>query len=200
MRFHNALPVGTTATDLVLTLTEMLRKHGVVNKFVEFCGAGLSSMTAADRATLSNMAPEYGATASLFPVDARTLEYLRQTGRDEEHVALVERYAREQGMFRTDESETPVFSEILDLDLASIVPSVAGPRRPQDRVALPGVWDSFTAVYGGGGDDAPQRNGDLARLVEEGGNPAGRHRQPQPGAGGSRQRSQRQRTSPTARW
>jgi aconitate hydratase len=180
VRFHNALPVGTTATDLVLTLTEMLRKHGVVNKFVEFCGAGLSSMTAADRATLSNMAPEYGATASFFPVDARTLEYLRQTGREDEHVELVERYAREQGMFRTDESETPVFSETLDLDLASIVPSVAGPRRPQDRVALPGVWDSFTAVYGGGGDDRPQRNGDLARLVEEGGNPAGSTGNPKP--------------------
>ncbi|MBJ7594025.1 MAG: aconitate hydratase AcnA [Candidatus Dormibacteraeota bacterium] len=180
VRFHNALPVGTTATDLVLTLTEMLRKHGVVNKFVEFCGAGLSSMTAADRATLSNMAPEYGATASFFPVDARTLEYLRQTGREEEHVDLVERYCREQGMFRTDESETPLFSETLDLDLASIVPSVAGPRRPQDRVALPGVWDSFTAVYGGGGDDRPQRNGDLARLVEEGGNPAGATGNPQP--------------------
>ncbi len=180
VRFHNALPVGTTATDLVLTLTEMLRKHGVVNKFVEFCGAGLSSMTAADRATLSNMAPEYGATASFFPVDARTLEYLRQTGREEEHVELVERYCREQGMFRTDESETPLFSEILDLDLASIVPSVAGPRRPQDRVALPGVWDSFTAVYGGGGDDAPQRNGDLARLVQEGGNPEGATGNPNP--------------------
>ncbi len=180
VRFHNALPVGTTATDLVLTLTEMLRKHGVVNKFVEFCGAGLSSMTAADRATLSNMAPEYGATASFFPVDDRTLEYLRQTGREEEHVQLVERYTREQGMFRTDESETPLFSEVLDLDLASIVPSVAGPRRPQDRVALPGVWDSFTAVYGGGGDDRPQRDGELARLVEEGGNPAGATGNPKP--------------------
>ncbi|MDQ6856713.1 MAG: aconitate hydratase AcnA, partial [Candidatus Dormibacteraeota bacterium] len=180
VRFHNALPVGTTATDLVLTLTEMLRKHGVVNKFVEFCGPGLSSMTAADRATLSNMAPEYGATASFFPVDSRTLEYLRQTGRDEEHIDLVERYTREQGMFRTDESETPLFSETLDLDLASVVPSVAGPRRPQDRVALPGVWDSFTAVYGGSGDDRPQRNGELARLVGEGGNPAGAVGNPKP--------------------
>ncbi|HEY8756081.1 MAG TPA: aconitase family protein, partial [Candidatus Dormibacteraeota bacterium] len=170
VRFHNALPTGTTATDLVLTLTEMLRKHGVVNKFVEFCGAGLSSMTAADRATLSNMAPEYGATASFFPVDARTLEYLRQTGREEAHVQLVERYTREQGMFRTDDSETPVFSETLELDLASIVPSVAGPRRPQDRVALPGVWQSFTAVYGGGGPKTEtQRDGDLERLVAEGG-------------------------------
>ena len=174
VRFHNALPAGTTATDLVLTLTEMLRKHGVVNKFVEFCGTGLSSMTAADRATLSNMAPEYGATASLFPVDSRTLEYLRQTGREEEHVQLVERYCREQGMFRTDDTETPVFSEVLDLDLASIVPSVAGPRRPQDRVALPGVWDSFTAVYGGaGGNRERPKAADLDRLVTEGGKPKG---------------------------
>jgi aconitate hydratase len=179
VRFHNALPPGTTATDLVLTLTEMLRKHGVVNKFVEFCGAGLSSMTAADRATLSNMAPEYGATASLFPVDARTLEYLRQTGRDPEHVELVDRYCREQGIFRTDESETPVFSETLELDLASVVPSVAGPRRPQDRVALPGVWRSFTDVYGDGGDPKAPRNGDLDRLVAEGGNPAGTDGNPQ---------------------
>jgi aconitate hydratase len=172
VRFHNALPPGTTATDLVLTLTEMLRKHGVVNKFVEFCGAGLSSMTAADRATLSNMAPEYGATAALFPVDVRTLEYLTQSGREPEHVEMVERYCREQGMFRTDETETPVFSELLDLDLASIVPSLAGPRRPQDRVTLPGVWDSFTAVYGGAGS-AASGNGDTDRLVGEGGNPAG---------------------------
>ena len=180
VRFHSALPAGTTATDLVLTLTEMLREHGVVNKFVEFCGAGLSSMTAADRATLSNMAPEYGATAALFPVDQRTLEYLRQTGREPEHVDLVERYCREQGMFRTDETETPLFSETLDLDLAAVVPSLAGPRRPQDRVALPGVWDSFTAVYGGGETPRAPRNGDLERLVGEGGNPAGSAGNPQP--------------------
>jgi aconitate hydratase len=175
VRFSNALPAGTTATDLVLTLTEMLRKHGVVNKFVEFCGAGLTSMTAADRATLSNMSPEYGATAALFPVDARTLEYLRQTGREEGHVELVERYAKEQGIFRTDESETPVFSEMLELDLASVVPSVAGPRRPQDRVALGSVWQSFTAVYGsdGGGNGNNDAQKDQDRLVNEGGSPAG---------------------------
>ncbi|MBJ7608322.1 MAG: aconitate hydratase AcnA [Candidatus Dormibacteraeota bacterium] len=173
VRFHNALPAGTTATDLVLTLTQMLRKHGVVGKFVEFCGAGLSSMTAADRATLSNMAPEYGATAALFPVDARTLEYLRQTGREEEQVALVERYTREQGLFRTDQSQTPVFSETLELDLASIVPSVAGPRRPQDRVALAGIWDSFTAVYGAGDNLSANAARERDRLVNEGGNPPG---------------------------
>src|SRR5207237_8739077 len=103
VRFHNALPPGTTATDLVLTLTEMLRKHGVVNKFVEFCGAGLSSMTVPDRATLSNMSPEFGATASLFPVDDQTLRYLRDSGREPEHVALVERYCKPQHRVRPDD-------------------------------------------------------------------------------------------------
>jgi aconitate hydratase A / 2-methylisocitrate dehydratase len=166
VRFHNALPAGTTATDLVLTLTEMLRKHGVVNKFVEFCGSGLSSMSVPDRATLSNMSPEFGATASLFPVDDQTLRYLRDSGREPEHIELVERYCKEQGMFRTDESDAPVFSEMLELDLATVEPSVAGPKRPQDRVTLPHVWESFTAVWG-------KENGDVvveeARMEEEGG-------------------------------
>jgi aconitate hydratase len=148
VRFHNALAAGTTATDLVLTLTEMLRRHGVVNKFVEFCGSGLSSMSVPDRATLSNMSPEFGATASLFPVDDQTLRYLRDTGRDPARVELVERYCKEQGLFRTDQSETPVFTELLDFDLATVVPSVAGPRRPQDRVSLGQVRQSFESVYG----------------------------------------------------
>ena len=171
VRFHNALPAGCTATDLVLTLTEMLREHGVVGKFVEFCGTGLSSMTAADRATLSNMSPEYGATAALFPVDAQTLRYLRESGRPEELVDLVERYTREQGMFRTDDSETPRFSELLELDLAAVEPSVAGPRRPQDRVPLGGVWESFTSVFSRPEASALPDNGEVARLVEEGGEP-----------------------------
>ena len=148
VRFHNQLPPGTTATDLVLTLTEKLRSHGVVNKFVEFCGSGLSSMSVPDRATLSNMSPEFGATASLFPVDDQTLRYLRETGRDPAQVELVERYCKEQGLFRADNSPTPVFSELLELDLATIEPSLAGPRRPQDRVALGRVAGSFEAVYG----------------------------------------------------
>ena len=174
VRFHNALPAGSTATDLVLTLTEILRRHGVVNKFVEFCGAGLSSMTVPDRATLSNMSPEFGATASLFPVDDQTLRYLRDTGRDAAHVELVEQYCKEQGLFRTDQSETPIFSELLELDLATVEPSVAGPRRPQDRVSLGAVWQSFEAVHGadqpnGGGSG----NDDVSRLVGEGGNPEG---------------------------
>src|SRR5467141_3526385 len=147
VRFHGALPAGSTATDLVLTLTEMLRKHGVVNKFVEFCGDGLSSLSVPDRATLSNMCPEYGATCSLFPVDAQTLRYLEVTGREAEHMALVEQYCRAQGLFRVDGSAIPVFSELLELDLDSIEPSVAGPRRPQDRVALPEVWGSFTGSF-----------------------------------------------------
>jgi aconitate hydratase len=154
VRFHNALRAGTTATDLVLTLTERLRRHGVVNKFVEFCGSGLSSMSVPDRATLSNMSPEFGATASLFPVDDQTLHYLRDTGRDPARVELVERYCKEQGLFRTDQSETPVFTELLDFDLATVEPSVAGPRRPQDRVSLGQVRQSFEAVHGpvrGGG-------------------------------------------------
>jgi len=175
VRFHNALPAGTTATDLVLTLTELLRRHGVVNKFVEFCGSGLSSMSVPDRATLSNMSPEFGATASLFPVDDRTLEYLRGSGRDPEHIDLVERYAKEQGMFRTDASEIPLFSEMVELDLASVVPSLAGPKRPQDRVALPDVWKSFTNVWkerARSGDVTAE--GEVPRLVEEGGiDPAG---------------------------
>ena len=171
VRFHNALPAGTTATDLVLTLTEKLRRHGVVNKFVEFCGSGLSSMSVPDRATLSNMSPEFGATASLFPVDDQTLRYLRDTGRDPARVELVERYCREQGLFRTDESPTPVFTELLELDLASVEPSVAGPRRPQDRVPLPQVRQSFEAVHGGV-DAGAAGTAELARLVEEGGNPA----------------------------
>jgi aconitate hydratase len=182
VRFHNALPAGSTATDLVLTLTEMLRKHGVVNKFVEFCGSGLSSMSVPDRATLSNMSPEFGATASLFPVDEQTLRYLRDTGRSAEHVELVERYCREQGLFRTDQSGIPTFTELLELDLASVEPSLAGPRRPQDRVALGSVWQSFKAVYGDARTSGNGGNDEVARLVAEGGNPAGAAGTPAPGS------------------
>src|SRR5438552_10382634 len=161
VRLHGALRPGATATDLVLTLTEMLRKHGVVDKFVEFCGAGLSSLSVPDRATLSNMCPEYGATSSLFPVDQQTLRYLETTGRDQQLIALVEQYTRAQGMFRTDDAETPVFSELLELDLNAVEPSVAGPKRPQDRVALPSVWQSFTSAFTG--DEKPANN-DIARF------------------------------------
>ncbi|HEX5414762.1 MAG TPA: aconitate hydratase AcnA [Chloroflexota bacterium] len=146
-RFHGDLPEGTTATDLVLTVTEMLRKKGVVGKFVEFSGPGLSQLSIADRATLSNMAPEYGATAGLFPVDAETLRYLRLTGRPDELVELVEAYTKEQGLFRTDAGPEPVFDDLVELDLATVVPSMAGPKRPQDRITLGGVPGSFAKAY-----------------------------------------------------
>jgi aconitate hydratase len=164
VKFTGALPTGATATDLVLTLTEMLRRHGVVNKFVEFCGDGLGSLSVPDRATLSNMCPEYGATSALFPVDQQTLRYLEVTGRERDHIELVERYCRAQGLYRSDGDPTPIFSELLELDLGTVEPSVAGPKRPQDRVALPGVWDSFTAAFDLNGDD-----GEVGRFHAEGG-------------------------------
>ncbi|MFN2462915.1 MAG: aconitate hydratase AcnA [Candidatus Dormibacteria bacterium] len=167
VQFHGALPAGATATDLVLTLTQMLRQHGVVNKFVEFCGTGLSSLSVADRATLSNMCPEYGATAALFPVDQQALRYLEMTGREPAHIALVEQYCRAQGLFRTDESAVPTFSEKLDLDLSTVEPSVAGPKRPQDRVPLDSVRQSF---YLGSALKLPTKVGELGRFEAEGGN------------------------------
>jgi len=135
-KLHGKLPPGATATDLVLTVTEMLRKKKVVGKFVEFYGTGLSSLPLADRATIANMAPEYGATMGFFPTDEETLKYLRLSGRPDHHVALVEAYTKEQGLFRTDATPDPLFSDSLELDLATVEPSLAGPKRPQDRVPL----------------------------------------------------------------
>ena len=135
-RLFGQLPEGATATDLVLTVTQMLRDHGVVGKFVEFHGEGLEVMSLADRATLANMAPEYGATMGFFPVDQETLRYMERTGRPSETIDLVERYTKEQGLFRTSESPTPRFSSTLELDMGTIVPSLAGPKRPQDRITL----------------------------------------------------------------
>jgi aconitate hydratase len=135
-RLTGVLPRGATATDLVLTITEVLRKHGVVGKFVEFFGEGLRHLTIADRATLGNMCPEYGATVAIFPIDDMTLDYLRLTGRDDARVRLVEDYARAQGLFRTDDSPEAVYTETLELDLSIVEPSLAGPKRPQDRVSL----------------------------------------------------------------
>src|SRR2546423_9840728 len=166
VRFLGALPAGSTATDLVLTLTEMLRKHGVVDKFVEFCGDGLSSLSVPDRATMSNMCPEYGATSALFPVDAQTLRYLEVTGRDREQIELVERYAKEQGLFRVDGAATPKFSELLELDLSKVESSLAAPKRPQDRVPLRDAWSSFTTVFTPGPRPEPEA---ISRLTEEGG-------------------------------
>src|SRR3989475_4530502 len=134
---------GTTATDVVLTVTQMLRAKGVVGKFVEFYGPGLSSLSLADRATIGNMAPEYGATIGLFPIDSETLNYLKLTGREPSHIDLVEAYAKAQGLFRTETTTDPIFSDTLELDLTSVEPSLAGPRRPQDRVALKEAKQAF---------------------------------------------------------
>ena len=165
-KLTGALPAGATATDAVLTVTQKLREVGVVGKFVEFFGPGMAHLTLADRATLANMAPEYGATMGFFPIDEKTLEYLRFSGRSDEQVALVEAYSRAQGMFRTDESADPVFSEVVELDLGTVVPSLAGPRRPQDRVALTDAKSSFGATR----DEILERSGGggtaLATAVE----------------------------------
>ncbi len=143
IKLGGQLREGVTATDLVLTVTEMLRKEGVVEKFVEFYGNGLSHISLPDRATVGNMAPDYGATVGFFPVDAETLRYLRMTGRSEEHIERVERYTKEQGLFRTDETPHPEFSKTLEFDLGSVESSLAGPKRPQDRIPLSGVKISF---------------------------------------------------------
>jgi aconitate hydratase len=145
-RLTGAMPKGVTATDLVLTITEVLRKHGVVGKFVEFFGEGLGALTIADRATLGNMSPEYGATVAIFPIDHMTLDYLRLTGRDAAQVSLVEQYAMAQGLFRTPGSPDAIYSEMIDLDLSSIEPSLAGPKRPQDRVSLAKAKSAFQAA------------------------------------------------------
>jgi len=142
-KLYGKLNEGVTATDLVLTVTQMLRKKGVVDKFVEFFGEGLNNMSLTDRATIANMAPEYGATMGYFPVDEETLRYMRLTGRSEETVARTEAYMRAQGLFRDENSPEPEFTDTLELDLASVVPSLAGPKRPQDRVALTDMQDTF---------------------------------------------------------
>ncbi|MBY0298942.1 MAG: aconitate hydratase AcnA [Methylobacterium sp.] len=144
-KLSGKLPEGTTATDLVLTVTQMLRKKGVVGKFVEFYGPGLEDMPVADRATISNMAPEYGATCGFFPVDAKTIDFLRVTGRADERIALVEAYAKAQGMWRDASTPDPVFTDTLELDLGDVKPSLAGPKRPQDRVLLDGAKTGFAA-------------------------------------------------------
>ncbi len=174
-KLTGALREGVTATDLVLTVTQMLRKHGVVGKFVEFYGEGLSKLSLPDRATIANMAPEYGATSSFFPVDAETVKYMRGTGRDEELIELVEQYTKEQGLWRTDETPDPRFTETLELDMNTVESSLAGPRRPQDRVALGEMKHSFrqslaemvgsehamVSMNGGSGTDTESSNPDV---------------------------------------
>ncbi len=149
IRLTGSLPLGSTATDLVLVVTEMLRKQGVVGSFVEFAGDGLSDLTVADRATIANMSPEFGATATLFPVDDETLAYLRLTGRDDDLVALVEAYTKEQGLWR-EPGAAPDFDVSVELDLSGVEPSLAGPRRPQDRVLLADMKSSFRSAFPAG--------------------------------------------------
>jgi aconitate hydratase len=170
-RLTGKLKEGTTATDLVLTVTEALRKHGVVGKFVEFYGPGIAELPLADRATIANMAPEYGATCGIFPVDNETLKYLRLTGREEAHIALVEAYFREQGLFHTADAPEAEYSSTLSLDLATVEPSVAGPKRPQDRVLLSQAATSFQqqlpALLGPSGNKSAARQ--MLRWEGEGG-------------------------------
>ncbi len=170
VRLRGTLNPGATATDLVLTVTQMLRKHGVVGKFVEYCGPGAASLPVADRATLGNMSPEYGATIGFFPIDDMTLEYLKLSGRSEHQVKLVEAYSKAQGLFRTAESKDPKFTTLLELDLGTVEPSLAGPRRPQDRVALAKAKGEFRrelALEFDGHEKVDPKS--AARWVDEGG-------------------------------
>src|SRR5208283_4799379 len=153
-KLDGKLKEGCTATDLVLTIVQILRKKGVVGKFVEFYGAGLSALSLADRATVANMAPEYGATMGFFPVDQETLAYLKFSNRDADLIQLVEAYTKEQGLFRTDATPDPVYADTLELDLATVKPSMAGPKRPQDRVELPDVKANFHAAFPGAAKSA----------------------------------------------
>jgi aconitate hydratase len=162
VRLSGEMPEGATATDLVLQVTQMLRAHGVVGKFVEFTGPGLQHLSLADRATIANMAPEYGATCGIFPVDQETLNFMRLSGRSEEQIALTEAYMKEQGMFHTPDAPTPEYTDLLELDMASVVPSLAGPKRPQDRVALTDLSSQFQddrrqILAGAGSEDHDHR-------------------------------------------
>ena len=168
-KLSGKLPEGATATDLVLTVTQMLRSLGVVGKFVEFFGEGLQHLPVADRATISNMAPEYGATCGIFPIDAETVHYLRLSGRSEEQIALVEAYAKAQGLWHDADQPQATYSATLELDLADIKPSLAGPKRPQDRVLLSAMKENFHANVGGMTANRVPKNGDVKRMDSEGG-------------------------------
>src|SRR3954449_11587911 len=161
-RLKGRMLEGATATDLVLTITERLRKHGVVGKFVEFFGPGLEDLTIADRATLGNMCPEYGATIAIFPIDEMTLDYLRLSGREASHVALVEGYAKSQGMFRMAGDPDPVYTEVIEMELESVEPSLAGPRRPQDRVSLKQAKAGFQTALGSLMTSSPKKSAEAA--------------------------------------
>ncbi|HVT95008.1 MAG TPA: aconitate hydratase AcnA [Bryobacteraceae bacterium] len=167
-RLKGKLPEGATATDLVLTVTQALRKKGVVGKFVEFFGPGLSELTLADRATIGNMSPEYGATIGIFPVDHRTLDYLRMTNRSASHVDLVETYFKEQGLFVTADTPEPEYTDTLELDLSTVTPSMAGPKRPQDRINLPDVKQSFLSGLGAPPRTAKVGQNGAATTIQDG--------------------------------
>ncbi|QFU06167.1 Aconitate hydratase [Pseudoalteromonas sp. THAF3] len=173
-KLKGALPEGTTATDLVLTVTQMLREKGVVGKFVEFYGDGLADLPLADRATIANMAPEYGATCGIFPIDQETLEYLKLTNRSDEQIELIESYAKHQGMWR-EPGDEPMYTDTLELDLGDVVPSLAGPKRPQDRIPLNEAGDTITKHLRGFQDERAEKKAleveDEARIVSEGGQP-----------------------------
>ncbi|WP_018974617.1 aconitate hydratase AcnA [Rudaea cellulosilytica] len=171
-KLSGKLPEGTTATDLVLTVTQMLRKHGVVGKFVEFYGDGLQHLPLADRATIANMAPEYGATCGIFPIDAEALNYLRLSGRDDNLIGLVEAYAKAQGLWHDANTPHAEFSSTLELNLADVKPSLAGPKRPQDRVLLQDVGKSYTESLGALAANRKPKNGAEARFANEGGDTA----------------------------
>ncbi|HWF47659.1 MAG TPA: aconitate hydratase AcnA [Bryobacteraceae bacterium] len=167
-KLSGKLPDGATATDLVLTITQILRKKGVVGKFVEFYGPGVSALSVADRATISNMSPEYGATIGFFPIDHKTLQYLRLTNRSAAQVNLVETYSKEQGLFLSEDSPDPVYSDTLSLNLAKVVPSLAGPRRPQDRIELPQVKENFLSSLGGSPKSAELPVNGHKEIIHEG--------------------------------
>ncbi|WP_105189370.1 aconitate hydratase AcnA [Pseudoalteromonas sp. T1lg48] len=173
-KLKGALPEGTTATDLVLTVTQILRQKGVVGKFVEFYGDGLADLPLADRATIANMAPEYGATCGIFPIDQETIEYLKLTNRSDEQVALIEAYAKHQGMWR-EAGDEPLYSDIVELDLGTVVPSLAGPKRPQDRIPLDTAGDTITEHLRAFQDERAEKKAlemeEEARIVSEGGQP-----------------------------
>jgi aconitate hydratase len=172
VRLTGRMLEGATATDLVLTITERLRKHGVVGKFVEFFGPGVEHLTIADRATLGNMCPEYGATIAIFPIDEMTLDYLRLTGRDDARIELVEAYAKAQGLFRRSSTPDSVYTETIELDLATVEPSLAGPRRPQDRVSLKQVKSNFQAALGSmlpAAKNSASTSAGVANMASEGG-------------------------------
>jgi len=167
-KLRGRLPAGSTATDLVLTVTQMLRKKGVVGKFVEFFGAGVAALPLADRATIGNMAPEYGATIGFFPIDHQTLDYLRLSNRPPELIALVEAYAKAQGLFLSEDSPEPEYSDTLELDLAAVVPSLAGPKRPQDRINLPDVKKNFLATLNGAPHSAEIASNGSKATIQDG--------------------------------